>query len=72
MCGEDHDYGLCGEGVDPKCCNCGGSHSAAYIDCVIQQKAQEIQRYKVVNQVSYAEAVREVKQGRVSVSNTSR
>lgn len=63
-CGENHEYGQCGEGVEPKCCNCGGAHSAAFRGCAVQQQAQEIQRYKVVNQVSYAEAVKEVRQVR--------
>lgn len=24
------EYGKCGEGVKPKCCNCGGNHGVAY------------------------------------------
>lgn len=26
-CGGEQDDGKCGEGVRPKCCNCGGNHS---------------------------------------------
>ena len=60
-CGGDHDYGQCGEGVQPRCCNCGGAHSAAFQGCVKQQEEQEVQKYRAVNQVSYAEAVKQVK-----------
>lgn len=47
--------------MQPRCCNCGGAHSAAYQGCVKQQEEKEVQRYRAVNLVSYAEAVKQVK-----------
>ena len=44
-----------------KCCNCGGDHSAAYQGCEAQIKAKEVQKYKVQNKVTYAEAIKQVK-----------
>lgn len=41
-----------------KCCNCGGPHCAAYGGCEVQIKAREVQKYKVKNKVTYAEAVK--------------
>lgn len=32
-CGGNHEYGQCEEGVERKCCNCGGDHTAAYGGC---------------------------------------
>lgn len=45
-CGGDHDYGQCGEGVEPKCCNCGGPHSAAFLGCKAQKQATEAMKLK--------------------------
>lgn len=59
-CGGEHDYGKCNKDAKLKCCNCGGEHSAAYAGCVVQKRAKEMQRYKIVNKVSYAEAVRSI------------
>lgn len=59
-CGGDHEYGRCGEGVEVKCCNCGGPHSAAYLGCEAQKQAMEAMKYKTLNNVSYAEAVKQV------------
>lgn len=44
-CEGNHEYGQCGEGATPMCCNCGGAHSAAYKGCTIQPQAQEVQKY---------------------------
>ena len=59
-CGGEHDYGKCTKDAKLKCCNCGGEHSAAYAGCVVQKQAKEVQRYKIVNKVSNAEAVKSV------------
>lgn len=40
-CGGDHEYGQCGEEMDPKCCNCEGPHSAAYLGCEGQKKKKK-------------------------------
>ncbi len=45
-----------------KCCNCGGEHSAAYAGCPVQQQAREIQKVKSIQNWTYAEAARTVKQ----------
>lgn len=57
-CGGEHEYGKCNKDTKLQCCNCGGEHSAAYAGCVVQKQAKEVQRYKVVNKVSYAEAIK--------------
>lgn len=53
-----------------KCCNCGGEHSAAYRGCEVSKRMQEVQRVKVTQGVSYAEAVRSVEKVKV-VANSS-
>lgn len=57
-CGGEHDYGKCKKDAKLQCCNCGGEHSAAYAGCVVQKQAKEVQRYKVMNKVTYAEALK--------------
>ena len=59
-CGGDHEWEKCEKDTKPKCCNCGGEHSAAYAGCTVIKQAKEVQRYKIVNKVSYAEAARSV------------
>lgn len=61
-CGGEHDYGECGEGVRPKCCNCGGGHSAAYWRCEVMRRETEIQSVKRKDRVPYAEAVKRAEQ----------
>lgn len=53
--GEDHEYGQCQEGVSVKCCNCGVSH-AAYNGCQAHKRVAEVQRVKVEEKITYAEA----------------
>lgn len=60
-CGGEHEYGKCEEGTEIKCCNCGEGHSAAYAGCPIQQEAREIQKIKIVQNITYAEATRKIK-----------
>lgn len=61
-CGGEHEYGNCGKDAKIKCCNCGGEHSAAFGGCPVQRQAREIQKYKISNQVSYADAAKKVKE----------
>lgn len=61
-CGGAHEYGKCGEGTNPKCCNCGGAHSAAYWGCAVMKRETEIHNVKLKDKVSYAEAVKRVDQ----------
>lgn len=58
--GGDHEYGKCGAGVQPKCCNCGGAHNVAYGGCEIMKRENEIQKTKVERKITYAEAARMV------------
>lgn len=52
-----------GECTSPeKCKNCNGNHPSYSRKCPIYEKEQEILAYKAKNQVTYAEAKREVKQ----------
>lgn len=62
-CGGDHEYGQCGEGVQPKCCNCGGNHSVAYWGCEAMRREIDVQQTKVKEKVSYAEAVKRLSHG---------
>lgn len=59
-CGNEHEYGQCGDNAELKCCNCGGQHSAAYGGCVKQKEAKEVQKYKITHKVSYAEAIKHI------------
>lgn len=61
-CGEDHEYEECNKSRQPKCCNCGGSHSVAYGGCEIMKREVQVQQVRVRNKISYAEAVKVVKQ----------
>ncbi len=61
-CGGDHEYGKCGQGIKPKCCNCGGEHSAGYAGCLVRKNAVKVQNVRVAEGISYAEALKKVKQ----------
>jgi len=39
---EDHEYGHCNH-EQPKCCNCGGSHSVAYSGWEVMRREIEVQ-----------------------------
>lgn len=43
-----------------KCVNCGGNHSAAYLNCPKIKEETAIQRIKVIENISYPEAKRKV------------
>ena len=55
------------QGVKVKCCNCGGEHSAAYKGCEAHKRAAEVQRVKVEEKVTYAEAIKQVKEKKEAV-----
>lgn len=59
-CSGEHEYGKCDEGTKLKCCNCGGKHSSAYRGWEVSKRQAEVQRVKVVQGISYAEAVKKV------------
>jgi len=59
-CGGEHKYDECEEGARKKCCNCGGEHSAAYGGCEVYKRMQEVQKVKVNQEITYAEAARRV------------
>lgn len=40
--------------------NCSGDDNAAYARCIVQIQAKVVQRYKIVNEVPYAEALKRV------------
>lgn len=61
--GEDHEYGKCSENTKAKCCNCGGEHSAAYKGCEAHKRAAQVQRVRVEEKLTYAEAIKKVKSG---------
>lgn len=63
VCGGEHEYGHCEEGVKPKCCNCGGDHKAAYGGCEVRKRAAEVQQIRIKQGISYAEALKEVGTG---------
>lgn len=43
-----------------KCCNCGGEHSSAYRGCKASKRATEVQRIKISQGITYAEAAKKV------------
>ncbi|XP_027895304.1 uncharacterized protein LOC114158190 [Xiphophorus couchianus] len=61
-CGEDHKLEECKEEAQEKCCNCGGQHRVTYGGCEVRKKAKEIIQIKTTKNISYAEAVKNVKE----------
>lgn len=59
-CGGEHEYGKCGQGVNPKCCNCGGDHSAGYGGCKVRKHAAQVQNVRIQEGLSYSEALKRV------------
>ena len=62
-CSKDHDGKECKEPV--KCCNCGGDHLASFRGCQNYVKAENVERIKKENKISYAEAARRVEESRL-------
>ncbi|XP_040928908.1 uncharacterized protein LOC114866014 [Betta splendens] len=58
--GGEHDYGECGEGVEPKCCNCGGKYSVAFRGCEVLKKEVRVQQVRKKKSMTSVEAVKEV------------
>lgn len=63
-CGGDHRFENCEENAQDKCCNCGGQHRVTYNGCNVRKRAVEIEQVKVVNNISYAEAIKKVQEQR--------
>lgn len=61
-CEDQHEYGNCEKDAKVKCCNCGGEHSAAFGGCEVQREAREVQKVKCLTKVSYAEALKKVRE----------
>lgn len=57
-CSGEHEYGQCDKDSKLKCSNCGGEHSSAYRGCEVNKRMQEVQRLKVTQGLSYAEATK--------------
>ncbi|XP_072302084.1 uncharacterized protein [Eucyclogobius newberryi] len=70
-CAGDHEYGKCDVGAKLKCCNCGEEHSSAYGGCRFSKRAAEVQKIKVSQGISYADAVKKVSSNEFRV-NTER
>ena len=68
-CSKDHDGKECKEPV--KCCNCGGDHLASFRGCQNYVKAENVERIKKENKISYAEAARRVEESRVGSQSQS-
>ena len=60
-CSGDHEYGKC-EGTKLKCCSCGGEHVVTFGGCEIMKEEVAVQKVKVLDKGTYAEAVKAVKQ----------
>ncbi len=59
-CGGKHEYGKCGQEVNPKYCNCGGDHSAGYGGCKVRKHAAQVQNVRIQNGLTYSEALKKV------------
>lgn len=68
-CSGNHEYGKCEQGAHLKCCNCGGEHSAGFGGCEVHRNAVKIQNVRMQEGISYAEAVKKVKQTEVGQGN---
>ena len=60
-CTGDHEYEECTAGTQLKCCSCGGEHSVTFGGCAVMKQEVEVQKVKVLEGKSYAEAVKAVK-----------
>jgi hypothetical protein len=64
FCGGEHDYDSCDVkevSGSRKCANCDGNHTAGFTGCPNFQNAQEIVKVKTVRNISFADAVKVVK-----------
>jgi len=58
--GGEHEYGKCGQGVNPKCYNCGENHSAGYGGCKVRKNGLKAQNIRISEGISYVEALMHV------------
>ena len=66
-CGEKHNWETCPNKGKPKCANCGGGHSAAYLGCPSYKKAKNIQEIKNKEKLSFADAAKKyIKQDKLN------
>ena len=60
-CGENHQYSECKTSTK-RCVNCGEDHSAAFRGCRAYKHEQEIISIKIQNNITYAQATKQVSQ----------
>lgn len=70
-CGGQHDRRDCASS-ELKCCNCGGNHMAGFRGCVHAVRAQQVEYIRSHENVSYAEAVKRMKESSGSESESPR
>ena len=70
-CGGPHSFDQCERKENPICVNCGEKHSAAYNGCLEAKKAKELQKIRVENKLSYAEATKAWKEKNVKPTNNN-
>lgn len=70
-CGREHIFDVCPHKDKPTCINCGGQHSAAYQGCEEAKKAKEIQRIKIVNKLTYAQAAKKLTENQQNIEQAS-
>ncbi|XP_063960650.1 uncharacterized protein LOC129267840 [Lytechinus pictus] len=57
-CGGEHDFEECTQKENRKCFRCGDKHSPAYQGCKIYIEAKQIQKVKLKENITYAQATR--------------
>ena len=62
--GGDHDFKQC-QVEKTKCCNCGGNHITSFRGCESHITAVGVEKVRAGKDMSYAEAIRQVKWGPV-------
>ena len=60
-CGEQHSFQDCTKKDQVKCCRCGENHSSAYEGCNSFKQERQIQKIKITQNISYAEATKVAK-----------
>ena len=60
-CSGNHHYSDC-QNSEKKCPNCGDCHNAAYKGCQEFKNAQNITKYKTINNTTYTQAKKEIQQ----------
>ena len=57
-CGGEHEFEDCPNKENPKCLRCGENHSAAYQGCKFYAEAKQIQKIKLQENLTYAQAAK--------------